>query len=491
LKRFVRTVLCALMCALSAPACSQVPADTAAKIDRYVLEQMREGQIPGLALAIVQDGETAYLKGYGVAEGSRPVTPSTPFYVCSVGKAFTALAVRQLAGEGMLRYDAPVKNYISWFTLADPEAAGQITIADLISHTSGFSTAQGTAPWTYNADCTIEDAVRKLSRVSTVRKPGSAREYSNLDYIILGLVVEKVSGMAYGDYLQRSIFDRLGMRSSYTSPQAAEADGLAPGHQVVYGITVKTSLPLPRAQVPAGFQMSSVEDMAKFAALYLTNGYAQGQSMFKGNELREVRAPMAAYTDSMHYDIYFSCENGEPSGYLGYGGHLGASSDYTSALLFSPRRHTALVVLANCNNGFTRPAVSAQTIANALCALLDTGSAPEVVHPNRGGRDNGILIPVLVFVFLMMRTYRIRAFIRGIRGGRFHKALAIAAYILEGTAAAVLIIAPLLLFDVSWAYLINSNPALWFQVLLAGCWLTCVFFTKSTLLVRHRGNKKA
>ena len=114
-------------------------------IDRYVQEQIREGQIPGWHWQLSQDGETAYLKGYGVAEGSRPVTPSTPFYICSVGKPLRHWLSGSLRGRGKLRYDAPVTDYIPWFTLADPVVARQITIANLISHTSGLSTAEGGA----------------------------------------------------------------------------------------------------------------------------------------------------------------------------------------------------------------------------------------------------------------------------------------------------------------------------------------------------------
>lgn len=490
MKRWISAVLAVLLYVLAAaPAFGEVSEDMAALVDRYIEGQIREGQIPGLALAIVRDGKTEYVKGYGVSEGKRPVTPSTPFYICSVGKTFTALAVRQLAGEGKLGYDAPVTDYIPWFTLADPEAARLITIANLLSHTSGLSTADGLAPWTYNTAYSIEEAVRRLSRVSPVRKPGLLEEYSNLDYIILGLVVEKASGMAYGEYIQRFIFDRLGMSHSFTDPEAAKADGLAPGHMVVYGLTLTTRLPLPRAQVPAGFQMSSAEDMAKFAALYLTNGYAGGQSVFMGNELPEARAPMADNADGLRYGIYFTLESGEPAGRLGYGGHLGASSDYTSALLISPRRHTAVVVLANCNNGFTRPAVSAHTIANALCALLETGEAPEIVSLNRSEKTLSFVILALALLFIAYRAFRVRPFIRAVNKGRARKALAVSAYILEGAASAVLLIAPLLLFDVRWAYLFNSNPEMWVPVLLTGWSLLCVFFIKTYLLIRNEAKK--
>ncbi|HSK68448.1 MAG TPA: serine hydrolase domain-containing protein [Candidatus Limnocylindria bacterium] len=464
-----------------------VTPDEAARIDAYVQEQMREGRIPGLALAVVRDGQAAYLKGYGVAEGARPVTPQTPFYIGSVGKTITALAIRRLAGEGKVRYDAPVTDYIPWFTLADPDAAARITISHLVRHTSGLSNADGVAPYTYSAAYSIEDVVRRLARVAPARRPGVLEEYSNLNYIILGLVVEKASGMAYGDYVQKYIFDRLGMAHSHTSPEAAQRDGLAPGHMLLYGIPVTTRLPLPRAQVPAGFQMSSAEDMARFASLYLTNGYLDGESVFEGNELAEAGAQAAG---GAHYGTYFMPERGQPAGLLGYSGHLGASSDYTSALLVNQSRRTAVVVLANANNGFQDPAISSQTIANGVCTILDTGAQPRILRPDASQAARGLIFPALTLAFLAFRALGVRGFQKRLRRGRLRGALAMAGFALDGVLALVLLYAAPLVFDVSWGYLLNSNPAMWLPVLVAGVSLAVVAVLKAALLIRGRAAAK-
>ena len=97
-----------------------------AAIDAYVTEQMNNLGIPGMALGIVQDGQIVHLQGFGVADSSgRTVTPQTPFYIGSVTKSFTALAVMQLVEAGKIDLDAPVQTYLPWFELADKEASAQ------------------------------------------------------------------------------------------------------------------------------------------------------------------------------------------------------------------------------------------------------------------------------------------------------------------------------------------------------------------------------
>ena len=115
-----------------------------AAVDDYVRAQMKAARIPGLALAIVQDGRAVHLRGFGRADdGGRAFTPQTPFFIGSNSKSFTALAVMQLAEAGLGELDAPVRRYIPWFRVADPQASGQITIRHLLNQTSGLSEAAG------------------------------------------------------------------------------------------------------------------------------------------------------------------------------------------------------------------------------------------------------------------------------------------------------------------------------------------------------------
>lgn len=214
-----------------------VDVDVAA-VDAYVEAQRQTLNIPGLALAVVQGDQVAYLHGYGQAgPDGRPVTPQTPFMIGSTTKSFTALAIMQLVEAGQLELDTPVQRYLPWFTLADAQAAAQITVRHLLNQTSGLSTAVGRQE-EFASDLSasaIENRVRRLADVALVHAPGAVHEYSNVNYTILGLIVQTVAGQAYESYVQTHIFEPLQMRHSFTAQDAAIQDGMATGYVTWFG----------------------------------------------------------------------------------------------------------------------------------------------------------------------------------------------------------------------------------------------------------------
>jgi CubicO group peptidase (beta-lactamase class C family) len=115
----------------------------AGKLEAYLQAQMKTYKIPGMAVAIVRDGEVQYLNGLGTANANRdPVTPDTPFLLASVSKSITALGVMQLVDDGKIKLDDPVKQYLPWFDVAGGEG-GKISVADLLYQTSGLSELGG------------------------------------------------------------------------------------------------------------------------------------------------------------------------------------------------------------------------------------------------------------------------------------------------------------------------------------------------------------
>src|SRR5918995_5841476 len=121
--------------------------DTFEEIDAHIERQMERLNIPGVALAIVEDDEIAHLRGFGqVRPGGEEPTPQTPFIIGSLTKSFTALALMQLVEDGKVELDAPVQRYLPWFRVADPQASAQITVRHLLNQTSGLSQLSGIRP---------------------------------------------------------------------------------------------------------------------------------------------------------------------------------------------------------------------------------------------------------------------------------------------------------------------------------------------------------
>ena len=248
-------------------------------IDDYIISKMNSFHIPGLALSVVKNDQVVYMKGYGRADGrGNPITPQTPFIIASVFKSFTGLGISQLIEAGKIDIDAPVITYLPWFTLADPEAAGQITIKHLLSHTSGLSTRSGIIVL-YTNPVSLEQLVRNLAKTRISQPAGSTYQYSNLNYFILAEVIETVSGMPWGQYIETNIFKPLDMRHSYTSQAEARQNGMATGYTALFGCMI----PFRDPERKAFTQLTvSSEDMAHYMIAQLNNGRYNGNSVISG-----------------------------------------------------------------------------------------------------------------------------------------------------------------------------------------------------------------
>jgi len=243
------------------------------EIDAYVERQIDRLKIPGAALAIVEGDEIAHLRGFGQARpGGDAPTPRTPFIIGSLTKSFTALAVMQLVEDGKVELDAPVQRYLPWFRVADPRAFAQITVRHLLNQTSGLPQLSGLRPLVDFDDSpgASERQARALSTLVLSRPVGSAWEYSNMNYNLLGLIVEVASGESYEAYVQEHIFAPLQMTHSYTSQAEARENGMTVGHRYWFAIPfAEPNLLMPRGSLAGGELISSSEDMARYLIAHL------------------------------------------------------------------------------------------------------------------------------------------------------------------------------------------------------------------------------
>ena len=259
-------------------------------IDAYVAEQVKNLGIPGLAIGIIQDGQIAHLQGFGVADSSgRRVTPQTPFYIGSVTKSFTALAVMQLAEEGKIDLDSPVQTYLPWWSLADKEASATITVRHLLNQSSGVSTKDGNRFWPSREG--LEEALHRLDTFQLTQPVGTTFQYSNINYMTAGLIVEKVSGQSYADYVTEHIFEPLGMQHSYAAHDPALADGLAQGHTYMFGQTFASDGSMPPSFLPTGLLITSAEDMTHYLIAHLNEGWFGENSVLSPQGIAELHEP--------------------------------------------------------------------------------------------------------------------------------------------------------------------------------------------------------
>lgn len=316
-----------------------------AAIDAYVTEQMNNLGIPGMALGIVRDGQIVHLQGFGVADSfGRAVTPQTPFYIGSVTKSFTALAVMQLVEAGKIELDAPVQKYLPWFELADKEASAKITVRHLLNQTTGISTIDGNRFW--NSQLGLEEMVRGLKTIQLTQPVGTTFQYSNLNYSIAGLIVEKVSGQAYADYVTQHIFEPLAMRHSYASRAPALANGLAKSYYYMFGRVFEYAGAEPPVYLPAGFLIASVEDMTQYAIAQINDGRYGKSSILSPQGIAELHAPAIPTGGDQHYALGWSISPLDGMPIVWHNGDTGRNH---SIVILMPERGSGFVLLANAS----------------------------------------------------------------------------------------------------------------------------------------------
>jgi len=318
-------------------------------VDSYVNAKMKELGIPGAALVIVQGDQIVHLKAFGVADASgHPVTPQTPFFTGSTGKSFTALAIMQLVEAGKIKLDAPVQTYLPWFRVADPKVSAVITVRQLLNQVSGLPHAIGQTQLanTDLSDSAIENNVRALAKVELSAPPGKRYEYSNANYVTLGMIIQAVTSQSYETYIKEHIFKPLDMQNSFTSKTEAQQDGLAVGYQKWFGIAVASpNLPFVRGSLPAGQLNMSIEDFGHYLIAQLNDGSYQGVSVLSPSGIATLHHPdvqMSGSTD--YYAMAWEVQHFQDVEVIRHNGQV---PGYTTDMILVPQKHMAIAMVMN------------------------------------------------------------------------------------------------------------------------------------------------
>lgn len=357
-KRLVGSLLVAVVTVLLSPGVFALPdrpenfehndVDSATKwLDRYVDAWMGDESIPGVSVSLVDNGKTLWSKGFGYAnvEDQEKIKPDTVFRVGGVTTLFTATAIMQLREQGKLDLDDPLKKYLPGFnTKTHWKSEQPITIRQLLSHHSGLPIAVYKGMWAKHPQG-LKSVLDYIENNYTAHPPGEIYAFSNLGYVLLGMVIEQVSGLHYEDYIQKNIIEPLQLKNTGFQLTPQLKSHLAQG----YKKDEPRELLFPR-DVPALGLYSTTEDMAKFIqsfggvdavlsqesrALMLTvqnkdNPWDMERSVGLGWHLDEKRlykaGPMAA--------------------------RWGSTLMYRSRVLFAPTYGLSVVVNANSSKAF-------------------------------------------------------------------------------------------------------------------------------------------
>ncbi|GAA4450857.1 serine hydrolase [Nibrella saemangeumensis] len=356
---------------------------TSPQIDALVQRTLTTFDVPGIAVAVVKDGQVVHQKGYGVRSlrtGAK-VDEHTLFGIASNSKAFTAAALGMLMDEGKLTWDDKVIDYIPEFRMYNAYVTEEFTLRDLLTHRSGLGLGAGDLMfWPDSSNFTMKDVIHNLRYLKPVSGFRTKYDYDNLLYMVAGEVIERVSGKSWPEFVEDRMMKPLGMnRSAGSYERLADKDNVIDAHAPVNGRVQVIDRDNFRFGYSAGGINSSVADMSRWVITQLNkgkygpNGRQQLFSekihaeMWKPQTILPVSdAPMPPY--NTHFAAYgLGWRLSDVKGYKQVT-HTGGLAGMVTQVTMLPELQLGIIVFTNQQSGAAFSAVT-NTIKDSYLGL--------------------------------------------------------------------------------------------------------------------------
>ena len=316
------------------------------KIAQKIVSEMKRLQVPGVAIGIWHQGKE-YAEGFGITsvEHSLPVTADTLFQTGSISKTFTGTMLMQLAEQGKVDLDAPVRKYIKDFKLRDRNVTKEVTIRHLLTHMSGwigdYFNDFG------NGDDALNKMVKDIAKLPQIQPLGTIWSYNNTGFNVASRIIEVVTRKPYEQAAQEMLFDPLGLKMSFFYPSdLLFTHRFVVGHQKVKEeVRVARPWAIGRAGNGVGGVVSTVRDLLKYARFHMSSGK---KNVITGKSLRAMRVQQADAGPRGGMGItWFIRKVGDVTLYA----HGGATNGQQAYFFFIPDKDFALAILTNSDDG--------------------------------------------------------------------------------------------------------------------------------------------
>lgn len=364
------------------------------EIEEIVQQLMEKGDIPGLSLVILRPGQPDVIKGFGYADLEKkiPVTPDTLFELSSCSKSFTALAALQLESQGLLNLDNRVSFYLPWFYVTYQKRYVDITLRQLLHHTGGIPFNSILRIPLGDEEYALQETVRNIVGVELDSFPGAQYRYATINYDIIGLIIEEVTGMSYKDYMETHVFKPLGLSDTVvgTDRQDLVASGkMAAGYKISFWAPRRYHAPPYRGNHPAGGIVSNAKDMARWLRLQIGLVESPFSPLIQKSQQRDETVPpnhidMTSYT--MGWQVSLSGD-GEIR-------HGGLNPNYTAYVAFRPQQKVGVAVLANSNSNYTT------FIGDTVMDMLHGEGMNEAAIPGGGFDNTTSVFSIILYIVL-------------------------------------------------------------------------------------------
>lgn len=319
-------------------------------VDSLVKDSMADNYVPGLGLVVVLNGKIIHSKGYGITnvQNGTAVTARTPFGAGSLSKSVTAVAVMKLVEQGRIDLDTSVTEYLPYFK-TNSSLTNMITVRHLLTMSSGLPTSAD-AWLNPPGDDALKEFVEDLKNCDLLFEPGAGYEYSNDSYVVLGHIVEAVTGVTYEQYMQENILYPIGMKSSTFNPGDLGAGAEFQGY--VRGVSVP-HLPRPftfiRKYQPTGMLITNADELGRYIQFQLGDGRAAGGGrLLSRTSMEAMHHPAVAAEstlgDSTHYAFGWETKVREGLRVVEHGGEV---ETFVSYILLLPEEEIGIGMLVN------------------------------------------------------------------------------------------------------------------------------------------------
>lgn len=344
------------------------------KIDETVARAMQAFQVPGMAVAIVADGQVVFARGYGVREAGQPgrVDPNTLFQIGSNTKAVTAAALAILVDEGRLHWDDKVIDHLPQFQMSDPYVTREFTVRDLLTHRSGLGAGAGDLMFFPATDMSREEIIHGLRYLKPASSFRDRFDYDNLLYMVAGQLIPAVTGQSWEDFVTRRVLEPLGMSDcSANYNRISDRRNVAAPHVVFDGKLQAVPVMDLTVVGAAGAINCSVMGMSKWLETQLSAGVMSGGahlfSADRAQEMWEVVTPnpVSPLLGPM-YETHFSgyglgWELSDAHGRLRVH-HTGGVLGTVTWVSMIPELHLGVLVFTNQQNSAAMESVGGQIL---------------------------------------------------------------------------------------------------------------------------------
>jgi len=377
MKKFISTLLFILFSNLTVFT-QDIPSFLADSLDIYVNRGLERWLIPGAAVLVVKDGKIVIAKGYGVKElgTNDKVDENTLFMIGSNTKAFTGTALAILEHDKKLKLDDKVIKYLPDFRMRDEWVTKELNLLDIVSHRMGLDTYQSEFMY-WTSDLTPDEVLEKFGMITPKYDFRTKYGYTNAGYAIAGKIIEKVSGLSWGEFLKEKIFEPLKMKNTISLyKEYSLAKNISKPHTLIDSKISKIPFPNLDNLAPAGGIASSIIDISKWIIAQLDSGRFENERAIPIQVIYRIRQPLTI--DAASQDYYPFNENNFSLYGMGwwlddYEGkeivyHTGGVNGFLSSITLIPEEKLGIAILTNNDQNRFYWALKAE-IADAFLGL--------------------------------------------------------------------------------------------------------------------------